>query len=88
MNESISLRSELPELWKSSRIQQLVAGIFGLMILFSVIILSNQSFGLYELLYLYIAITLLELSFFGGSVRQAVATSFGSYLGLTIIYLL
>ena len=88
MNESISLRSTLHGLWRSSRIQRLIAGILGFIVLLSVFVLPTRPFILYELFHLYVAVTLLELSFFGGSVRQAVATSLGAYLGLVILYLL
>lgn len=88
MNGLIWVRPELPKLWQSPRLQRLIAGIFGLIMFTSTLTLFNNNSELAKLFFLFVGITLLELSYRGGPVRTAVATNLGSYLGLAIMYLL
>lgn len=86
MNDLGRVGSEPPNLWKSPRIQRLIAGFFGLIVLGSIFTVFDSNSALGDLFFLFVGITLLELSYCGGPVRTAVATSLGSYLGMVLLY--
>ena len=86
MNDLGRVGSESPNLWKLPRIQRLIAGFFGLIVLGSIFTVFDSNSALGDLFFLFVGITLLELSYCGGPVRTAVATSLGSYLGMVLLY--
>ena len=88
MGDSLLLRPAMPSLWQNSRTQRLVAGLLGVTVLFSTVMVFRRPFGIDGLLSVFVGLTLVEVSIFGGSVRQAVATSLGAYFGLVIVHLL
>ena len=87
MGDSLLLRPVMPSLWQNSCTQRLVAGLLGVTVLFLTVMVFRRPFGIGRLLSVFVGLTLLEVSIFGGSVREAVATSLGAYLGLIIVYL-
>ena len=88
MDDPLLLRPAVPALWQNSRTQRLVAGFLGVTVLFSTVIVFGRPFGIDGLLSVFVGLTLVEVSVFGGSGRQAVATSLGVYLGLVSVYFL
>ena len=88
MSDSRLLGLVFPAFCQRLRTQRLVAGLLGVTVLFATVVIFRSPFGIDGLLSAFIGFTLLEMSVFAGSVRQAVATSLGAYLGLVLVYLL